>query len=489
MTAHPFPGQALLGWLEPLLPLEQWIPERYWRYTPLIQEGLAFFLAHLPQERLDALAHEQLAMADADMLERLVSLMRQCPVLHKLAQVLAHDQRLEASVRAQLMRLETLPSNLDAADGQILVRRELGSAVGVEVDAPLAEASVAAVFPYRTITGEHAREGVLKLLKPNVEQRLAEDLAHWPELSAFLEERAARHGLEALQYRATLNSVASLLRAELRLDAEQAHLQRAARLYDRSPNIKVPALHPRCTPRMTAMERIDGHQLADVPPGSARARELAGRLLDGLFVEPLVDAPESPIVHGDPHPGNLRITDDGRIAVFDWALAAEPDASMRQDVARLIMAAACLDGRRLRAAVQALGQDSADPGALRTVSDTAVRTLRWGHPLDADWLLEVLDAAATQAHTYFPEPLIILRKSLQMAFGVCSDLVPRLRPGVLLSREAMARLATAVGSGRAPPIGLQADDWLDLFLSAPLTPGRFWLGLTADLMRQASGRR
>ena len=488
MTAYPFPGQALLDWLEPLLPLEEWIPERYWRYAPLIREGLAFFLAHLPQQRLDALVHAQLAMPDSDMLVRLVSLMRQCPVLHKLAQVLAHDQRLEASVRAQLMRLETLPSDLDAADAQTLVRRELGGAVRVEVDAPLAEASVAAVFPYRATAGKHAREGVLKLLKPKVEQRLAEDLAHWPELSAFLQERAGHHGLEALQYRATLNSVASLLRAELRLDAEQAHLQRAARLYERSPNIKVPALYPQCTPRMTAMERIDGRQLADIPSGSAQARELAGRLLDGLFVEPLVDSRESPIVHGDPHPGNLRITDDGRIAVFDWALAAEPDTSVRQGVARLILAAACLDRRRLQAAIQALGQDSANAGALEAVTDTAVRTLRWGHPLDADWLLEVLDAAATQAHAYFPEPLIILRKSLQMAFGVCIDLVPRLRPGGLLSRLAMARLTTAVGSGRAPPTGLQADDWLDLFLSAPLTPGRFWLGLTADLMRQASGQ-
>lgn len=489
MTDEAFPGQHLLHWLEPIAPVEAWMPPAYRGYAPLFREGLAFFLGHLPQQRLEGIVSEQLAMDDAEPVERLSALMLQCPVLHKLAQVLAHDQRLARDLRTRLGRLETLPATLSAAEADRLAQGELGDITDLHVGTPMAEASVAVVVPYRRGQGRSMRDGVLKVLKPGIEQRLAEDLLHWPALGAFLERRAGHHGLERLQYRATLDSVEHLLRAELRLDIEQAHLARAGKLYAYSPNIKVPDLYPECTPRMTAMERLRGRRLADLEPGSAQAQRLGRRLLRGLFVEPLLHPDAHPLIHGDPHPGNLLVGEDGRVGVMDWALSAELDDSVRRCFARLVMAAAWQDSTRVAEAVAELGQHSARPARLHALADEALRTLRWGRPLNADWILGLLDAAATDAGMYFPEPLIILRKSLQMAFGVFEDLTATSRPGTTLTRAGLAALVSGLVYGRLPAVGLEAADWIDLFTAAPLLPGRYWLGLTTDVLRQSTGGR
>lgn len=480
-TEAGFPGAALLPWLEPIMPVEAWTPRKYRPYAPLVRDGLAFFLAHLPHARLQAIVREQLGLEAAAPARRLSVLMRRSPVLHKLAQVLAHDQRLEPGLRRRLAWLETLPPTMDATGAERLVRQELGEDCGMCVERPLAEASVAVVIPYARVADDAARKGVLKVLKPGIEQRLGEDLEHWSALGAFLEERAEHYGLAALPYQATFDSVASLLRAELRLDREQAHLARAAQLYAQSCTVKIPALFPECSSRVTAMERIYGRSLADIAPGSAPARRLARRLLAGLFVEPLSGAPL--LFHGDPHPGNLLLTEDGRIAVFDWALAVELDEGMRRRLARLVLAGLNLDGAAVAQIVADLGRGTPDRCALGRLVDEALGALRWGRPLDAGWVLALLDSAVATAGARFPDSLIVLRKSLQMGFGVFADLAPDAQPGVALTQAAVSSLSGALGRGRLPATGLKADDWRAAWVSASLLPGRYWLGLLSDIER------
>lgn len=477
MKVHDFPGAELLRWLEPLLPLEEWLPTPYQRYAPLLRDGLAFFLASLPAPRLQAIGVEQTAMATAKPMTRVAALMRHCPVLHKLAQVLAHDRRLAAELRLPLSALESLPAGCSAADAARWLAAEVSAFEGLEVDAPLAEASVALVIPFR----KKAQSGVFKLLKPGIEQRMDEDLARWSALASFLERRAERYALEALQYRATLDSVALLLRAELRLDREQAHLAQAAEIYAHSRRIKIPQLlSPYCGARLTAMERIEGSRFDDLVPGSTRARAVAGQFLEGLFVEPLLYRSHSTLIHGDPHPGNLLLLDDGRIALLDWALAAHLDTTVRRQMARLLLAACLLDAGGVADAVAALGHASSDPAALARVARQAVRRLRWGERPGADWLLGLLDSAAVEARTYFPKPLIVLRKALQMAFGLYGDLAPDDNPGRTLTVSAAWQIMARLGLGELPPSGLDTADWPELALRASWLPGRLWFDWMMD---------
>ena len=164
-------------------------------------------------------------------------------------------------------RLDDLPDD---------VYRELKNIDGIDLSAhPLAEASVAVVLPFTWRDGGRAghRQGVFKVLKPGVEERLHEELEIWAELGGFLEERCEHHGLPNLDYRETLDSVRRLLRQEVHFEREQKHLAEAADFYAGDNNVVIPRLLPFSSNRVTAMERVDGEKVTDVKLGPRQARK------------------------------------------------------------------------------------------------------------------------------------------------------------------------------------------------------------------------
>ncbi|MBS1225932.1 MAG: hypothetical protein H6R24_2610, partial [Proteobacteria bacterium] len=128
--------------------------------------------------------------------------------------------------------------------------------------------------------------GVLKVLRPGVEEQMHEELEIWASLGVFLEERCADHGLPALDYRNTLDSVRKLLANEIRLDREQAHLARAAAFHADSPAVLIPGLLPFCTARLTAMERVEGRKVTDPGLSASERRWLARTLIEAMIAKP-----------------------------------------------------------------------------------------------------------------------------------------------------------------------------------------------------------
>ncbi|MDQ2694232.1 MAG: AarF/UbiB family protein, partial [Pseudomonadota bacterium] len=272
-----------------LLDFDPLVPQGYAAYRPLVAEGVAYFLSRLPPGRLAAIVAEQLDLPeDAAAAERIVALLRHCPTLHKLGQVVARDRRLDVQLRRRLQELESLPPRVPMDDIRAMVRRELGDANIKLAPGALAEASVAVVAPFtwRPAAADAPGEGVLKVLKPGVEERLHEELAIWSDLGGYLEERSRVHGLPAVDYRETLDSVRDLLGNEIRLDREQRHLVAAARFHDGDPQVIIPRLLPFCTPRITAMTRIRGVKVTDAALSPRQRRRLAGTVFAALVAKP-----------------------------------------------------------------------------------------------------------------------------------------------------------------------------------------------------------
>src|SRR4051794_3460740 len=85
------------------------LPGDYARFARPVRDGLAVFLEGLPAAHQTEILKQQAALPPtADISERLAALARCCPVLHKLGQVLARDQRLAPELRTQLRTLESL---------------------------------------------------------------------------------------------------------------------------------------------------------------------------------------------------------------------------------------------------------------------------------------------------------------------------------------------------------------------------------------------
>src|SRR5207248_1592428 len=91
------------------------------------------------------------------------------------------------------------------------------------------------------------------------------------------------------------------------------------------------------TSRVLTMDYIQGRKLNSL--GLARRRRLDGAsLADQLFRAYLKQILVDGFVHADPHPGNVLLTDDGRIALLDLGMTLRVSATMQQKLLELILA-------------------------------------------------------------------------------------------------------------------------------------------------------
>lgn len=457
------------------------VPEDYAPWRPLVAGGLRFFLSHLPPRRLEALILDQFTLApEASAAQRLVALLRHSPTLHKLGQVVARDRRLAPELRQRLQTLESLPPTTPMAGLRRILRRELGSALNELRLAPqaLAEGSVAVAVPFTWAGGE----GIFKILKPGIAQRLTEDLAIWTRLAGFLEDHTAALWLPPLDYRETLTSVGHLLQSEVDLAGEQAHMTAARRAAP--PGVVVPELLPWCTPRLTAMTRIHGRPVTEVDGlAASERRRLATTLVHALLAQPFLDPAAAAPFHADPHAGNLFRTREGDIALLDWALVVQVPRPQREALLRLILAALAQDAAGVADALADLAIQAPDTPALRATVAAALGRARQGRLPGLGWSLELLDQIATQGTLRFPEELLLLRKALLTLQGVLADLDPTCPTDTLLLGWGLARFVSELPERALQPMNarsfgcpLSLADLYTWTLATPAVALRYWSG-------------
>ncbi len=447
--ASPFGAElyAALG-------LNELIPEPLAHWRPLVIDGLTFFLERLPVERLLAIVAEQLTMAGdtqphsrSDSARRLVALMVRCPTLHKLGQVVARYPQLDPELRRQLQQLESLPATTPHAEVLARIRHELGCCPAgrpraeiVIGDAPLAAGSVAVVMPFSYREECEIRHGVFKVLKPGVENMLAQELAILVELAPHLEQRSRELGLPPVDYRDTLETVQRLMTREVHLDVEQHNLLAASEFYADEPLVQVPRLLPWCTPRMTAMERIFGTKVTDAELTPALRQKLAETMVSALLGQPFWSAGERAVVHADLHAGNLFVTADGRLAVLDWSLTAALTKTQREALVAIVLGGLLLDADSIRRAVATLGAITHDDPILAEAVERALdRVAFHGHLPGFDWLLTLFDEIALHTAAGFWEDFVLLRKSWLSLSGVIGDLAGAQSPDPQLIGLALQR--------------------------------------------------
>ena len=135
--------------------------------------------------------------------------------------------------------------------------------------------------------------------------------------------------------RALLGELDYRMEAE-NLDRFGQHLADYPQLYVPSP------LWDLCADKVLTMDLVEGTKVTEVSglrrteePMDDLARALMRGYLDQVFVHGEI--------HADPHPGNLLVTNDGRLALFDLGMIAHVPPRMRERLLKLLFAA--VDGR------------------------------------------------------------------------------------------------------------------------------------------------
>jgi len=477
------------------------LPSAYASFARPVKEGLVVFLNGLPAAIQKSIMAEQATLPlMATLSERLGVLARGCPVLHKLGQVLARDERLAEELRRELRPLESLPPSVNFETVRAILADELGpleSRAMTQLGPPIAEASVAVVIPFRDIRSDSPRDGVFKVLKPGIEERLELELELLGRVGSHLDEQCTELSIPQLDYRDTFEQVRDKLRWEIRLDQEQRHLLEAAEFYRDDAGVQIPALLDLCTSRVTAMERVFGVKVTDhgldCAVGKNRLADLVSRV---LVARPVLSRKNRAMFHSDPHAGNLLYTRDGRLAILDWSLIGHLSETERIAIGQIILSAITLDASRTVTVLRELStRRPANPLPLHAVVDKWLCRVRYGQLPGLTWLVGMLDEATQLARLRMGPDMIMFRKSLHTLEGVVRDLGAK---GAEIEKTLLSEFLRQFGNewfarwfslptSRKFATRLSTLDIASTFLSLPLVAARFWHSQWLDVLPARSG--
>jgi ubiquinone biosynthesis protein len=436
------------------------------------------------------------------------------PAYVKLGQVLSTRPDLlpEPYIR-ELERLQDDVGPIALEDVERTIEEELGGRLSKMFDRfdrePLGTASLGQVHAAELRDG---REVIVKVQRPNIRGALAEDLAFFHELAAFLASHTSAG--TRLDVVGVIQELERALADELDYRVEARNAAAFRKALAEFPRLLVPkVIEAYTTERVLTMERVHGLKV-DAVPRVARlehdftpvADELTRAYLKGITIDGFF--------HADPHPGNVLVVLPGtrnprtpaqlarddrrneartgatpmarieveavqaarpepddvdvRLALIDFGMTARLSSTMREKVTRLLMALGDHRGDDVAATLIEMGEPQTDfdrVGYTRAIATLVARNLELtAAEVQAGRLLfDVIDLSFRSA-LRLPAEMTLLAKALFNLDGVTRALEPSYTPldtiREFANQIAVARAQRDMSPRRIYQIAMESGDLL-----------------------------
>jgi predicted unusual protein kinase regulating ubiquinone biosynthesis (AarF/ABC1/UbiB family) len=247
----------------------------------------------------------------------------------------ALPENLAGPYRETLTRLQDAAPPLPARTVHSVLARELGGdwrrRFASFDDNPAAAASIGQVHKAVWADG---RSVAVKVQYPGAGEALLADLNQIGRMSRLVGLLVP--GLDAKPLVAELKARVT---EELDYELEAESQATFAAAYRDDPDFVVPGVIER-SGQVLVSEWVDGRPMSRIiAAGTREQRNRAGLLLARF----LFSGPErAGLLHADPHPGNFRLLDDGRLVVLDFGAVNRLPAGLPEPIGRLLRVA--LDG-------------------------------------------------------------------------------------------------------------------------------------------------
>ena len=383
------------------------------------------------------------------------------PTFIKLGQVLSTRQDLlPRQYTEALSRLQDRVAPFPYELVEQTIKDELGirvSKVFAEFDPrPLASASLGQV--HRAVM-RSGRVVAVKVQRPGIRGRIDNDLAALEDIAAFLDAhtdvgRAYSFMSLLAEFRRSLYRELDYRREAENMITLRANLAEFDRIVVPEP---VPDL---VSERVLTMDYVRGRKITKLSPLAQLdldGAELANQLFKAYLKQVLVDG----FLHADPHPGNVFLTDDRRIALLDVGMTANLAPSLQEDLLRLVLAIA--EGRPDDAISVMLKMGQKLPGFDERKLSSAV----------ADLIAEHRDRTLEQVQVG-RQLMEVGRISMDAGFRLPSDLTLLAR--ALINLDQVGRILDPTFDPNAS-IRANAADILERRLMKSATPGSVFAGM------------
>jgi len=350
------------------------------------------------------------------------------PTFIKLGQLLSsRPDILPAHWIEELSELQDAVPPISLAEVRREIERGLGRPIGELFawldDRPLASASIAQVHRARTHAG---REVVVKVQRPGTRERIEGDLPLLYYLAWLLEVVIEETGV----YTPTgiIEEFDRSIREELDFQNEARNARAMAEASTDLHFLVVPGVHEELSSAtVLTLDYVEGVKVSEVAPGGGpEAEQVARRIIEAAFRQLF----EKGIFHGDPHPGNVLVLPDGRIALLDFGLVGRLSRPMQDVLVLLIVAVALRDPATLARLLNKIGvPDQHAPIAAFRADIQAILDRYLGLKLDeiaATSLLRDLLDLAVRHRIKVPKEYAVLSKASIAVEGIVRRLYPKM---------------------------------------------------------------
>jgi ubiquinone biosynthesis protein len=273
------------------------------------------------------------------------------PIFIKFGQLLSTRRDLvPMDLADELALLQDKVAPFDGAEAKRLIESALGYPLTEKFSAfditPLASASVAQVHTATLLSGEDV---VIKVIRPDIDKIIADDVALLHSIAALIEARV--EGSQRLRLREIVRDYEHVIFDELNLLSEAANTAQLGRNFKDSTQLYVPKVYwDYCRSNVLVLERIYGipvSHIDELRAAGINIKRLAETGVQIFFTQVFNHS----FFHADMHPGNVYVSrehkDNPQYIALDCAIIGSLSRDDQQYLARNLLAIFKQDYRRV----------------------------------------------------------------------------------------------------------------------------------------------
>src|SRR6266702_528511 len=376
------------------------------------------------------------------------------PCFIKLGQLLStRPDLLPAHYIAALSRLQQEITPVPSEKITSIIESELGAPMPElfqEFDCePLATASMAQVHRAVLLDGT---EVAVKVQRPGVRQQIEIDLEVMHEVTRFATRYTAfgaRYGLQQI-VRELEHSLTQEL--DFRLEADSTRL--IGHQIAEFQSLTTPKVYSDYTSRrVLTLSFVHGRHLKGISRAeldTLNARAIATELLSAYLKQIVIDG----AFHCDPHPGNIFLCDEGRLALMDFGMVGRFDSGQKDSIILLLLAFSERQGERVADTYLDMIEIPKDVNRRAFTQDVCALVSRYhdmrGGRMAIGTALLDLTRIAKAHNTPVPSAMTLLGKTMLNLDGTIRVLSPELDP-VQLIRDYMISVMEKRVQGQLSP--------------------------------------
>ena len=260
------------------------------------------------------------------------------PTFIKLGQLLStRADLLPLAYMRALARLQDEVEPFSFEEVESIITSELGVRISKAFSdfdpVPIAAASLGQVHRAAMRDG---RSVAVKVQRPGIREQIADDLDAFSEVAQLLDNHTEAG--KRYEFRKVLEEFRKTLLKELDYKQEAQNLIVMSENLTDFDSLVIPLpIEDYTTSRVLTMDYIHGQKITSLSPLKRidiDGDELARQLFRGYLRQILVHG----FFHSDPHPGNVFLTDDGRIALLDLGMVGRISSGMQEKLLQLLLA-------------------------------------------------------------------------------------------------------------------------------------------------------